>query len=381
METRDEKKQYKYFAFISYNRRDTEWGKRLQRKLEHYRMPSTLCSERGWERKPINPLFFAPTDIQPGGLTAELQERLRASRHLIVICSPHSAHSKWVGEEISFFHSLGRAENIHFFIVEGAPHAVDPDMECFHPVVDKLGMPEILGANIHEKIYRRPWLNRERAYVQLISKLLGVEFDTIWRRHRRLLRQKIAAWTAGAIAILAVLAGVWIASQPVDIEMRLHEASPHNPQLPPLKNAVVTLTLDNETKSDTIAWADACALFANIPHRFLGQEARVTVECRDWLRVDTLLPLDREVRLPIRRDASVYGNVRFGVWNTRSETYMKNYPISVGRYATRTDDEGRVSLAIPLEEQQPRYKLSALLPLECDTLYMPCGENVAISVK
>jgi len=51
----------------------------------------------------------------------------------------------------------------------------------------KLELPEILGANIHEKIYRWPWLNKELAYVQLISKLLGVEFDAIWQRHKRLL--------------------------------------------------------------------------------------------------------------------------------------------------------------------------------------------------
>ena len=56
--------QYKYFAFISYNSRDIKWGKRLQKKLEHYRMPATLCSERGWVRTPIKPVFFAPTDIQ-----------------------------------------------------------------------------------------------------------------------------------------------------------------------------------------------------------------------------------------------------------------------------------------------------------------------------
>ena len=95
-----EQQQYKFFAFISYSSKDAKWGKRLQRKLEGYRMPATLCSERGWERKPMKPVFFAPTDIQPGGLTAELQERLRASRHLIVIGSPNSAQSEWVGKEI-----------------------------------------------------------------------------------------------------------------------------------------------------------------------------------------------------------------------------------------------------------------------------------------
>lgn len=56
-----QEQQYKYFAFISYNSKDTEWGKRVQKKLEGYRMPATLCSEHGWNRKPINPVFFAPT--------------------------------------------------------------------------------------------------------------------------------------------------------------------------------------------------------------------------------------------------------------------------------------------------------------------------------
>ena len=42
--------KYKYFAFISYSHHDTKWGKRIQRKLESYRMPTTLCSKYGWER-------------------------------------------------------------------------------------------------------------------------------------------------------------------------------------------------------------------------------------------------------------------------------------------------------------------------------------------
>ncbi|MBQ4432763.1 MAG: toll/interleukin-1 receptor domain-containing protein, partial [Bacteroidales bacterium] len=226
--------QYKYFAFISYNSHDIKWGKRLQKKLEHYRMPATLCSERGWKRTPIKPVFFAPTDIQPGGLSQELQDRLAASRHLIVICSPHSAKSEWVGKEIEFFHQLGRTKDIHFFIVDGEPHSGNSDTECFNPVVEKLGLPEILGANIHEKIHRLPWLNRERAYVQLISKLLNVEFDTIWKRHRRQRRMKAIAWTVGALIVLVALLGVWHNSQPVDVTLQVKESSAHNDNLPPM---------------------------------------------------------------------------------------------------------------------------------------------------
>ena len=375
------KQEYKYYAFISYSSKDTSWGKELQRKLENYRMPATLCQERGWDRKPIKPVFFAPTDIQPGGLNAELQERLRASRNLIVICSPHSARSEWVGREIEFFHQLGRTDHIHFFIVDGKPHSGDPDTECFNPVVDKLGLPEILGANIHEQVFRWPWLNKERAYVQLISKLLGVEFDTIWQRHRRLLIQKAIGWGVGLIAVLAIVAGVWLNSQPIDVEVRLNEATEHNDQLPPLKDAVVTMTMDNESKTDTIADLQLPASFPNVPHRFLDKEVQVSVVCDNCLRLDTTLTLTRQMVLPIRRDAQVYGDVRFRLWNPNTERFVPNTSIQVDGQSVATDAEGNVRLTIPLSRQKPFYIVTAPLPLASDTLFMPCGESDVISLR
>ncbi len=372
------KQQFKYFAFISYNSKDTEWGKKVQKKLEHYRMPATLCSEHGWERKPISPIFFAPTDIQPGGLTEELQDRLRASRNLIVICSPNSAKSEWVGREIEFFHQLGRTKQIHFFIVEGTPHSGNPETECFNPIVNTLGMPEILGANIHEKIYRWPWMNKERAYVQLISKLLGVEFDAIWQRHKRLLIQKIITWAIVSIAVVASLIGVWITNQPVDVEMRLKEVSVHNDQLPPLQNAIITITLDNETKTDTLNNIDNSIVFTNIPHRFIGKEVRVTATCRDYLDVDTTITLSKEVVLNISRNSSVFGDVHFRLWNPETEKPLVNEVIEIAGQTATSDEDGRVSLFVPLEVQQAKYAIKSSVPLANDTVYLPCGPNDVI---
>ena len=372
------KQQFKYFAFISYNSKDTEWGKKVQKKLEHYRMPATLCSEHGWERKPISPIFFAPTDIQPGGLTEELQDRLRASRNLIVICSPNSAKSEWVGREIEFFHQLGRTKQIHFFIVEGMPHSGNPETECFNPIVNTLGMPEILGANIHEKIYRWPWMNKERAYVQLISKLLGVEFDAIWQRHKRLLIQKIITWAILLIVVVASLIGVWIANQPVDVEMRLKEASVHNDQLPPLQNAIITITLDNETKTDTLHNIDNSIVFTNIPHRFIGKEVRVTATCRDYLDVDTMITLYKDVVLNISRNPSVFGDVHFRLWNPETEKPLVNEVIEIAGQTATSDEDGRVSLFVPLEVQQAKYAIKSSVPLANDTVYLPCGPNDVI---
>lgn len=377
----DKQAEYKYYAFISYNGRDTKWGKRLQQKLEHYRMPATLCSERGWKRKPINPVFFAPTDIQPGGLTEELKNRLKASKNLIVICSPNSAQSEWVGKEIAYFHELGRDENIHFFIVDGIPNSGDPATECFNPIVGKLGLPEILGANIHEKIYRWPWLNRERAYVQLISKLLGVEFDSIWKRHRRWLVAKVISGILGTMAIGATMSVLWIISQPFNTTVSIEEVTVYNPDLPPLSNAVITLYLESETKTDTIFRKGESVKLVNIPHKYLGKDVRLTFSCQDFMPLDTIVALSNEITLKIYRDPAVYGNIWKKLWDWKSEIGVPNTKVKINQWETTSDAEGIIRMTVPLEEQKERYIIDVPAWNVIDTVFMPCAEGQIIEME
>lgn len=371
----------KYFAFISYNEKDTSWGKRLQKRLEHYRMPATLCSEHGWERTPIKPVFFAPTDIQPGGLSEELQERLKASKNLIVICSPNSAQSQWVGKEIEFFHSLGRTQNIHFFIVDGVPHSGDPATECFNPVIDQLGLPEILGANIHEKVSHLPWLNRERAYVQLVSKLLGVEFDAIWQRHKRQLTRKVIAWILAGVAVLYAILLALRANKPFDVEVHLNEASVHNENLPPLKNAIVTMHLDNETKTDTIRTLDDYIVFSNIPRRFLQQEVEFSISCPTFLDSDTTLVINTNITLDLHRDEHYYGDVSFYLYNPETETHLIDLGVGLAGQEAVSDSTGRVSFFVPLEQQRTYYIVTCAYPLANDTVVMPTGASDVVFIK
>lgn len=373
--------QSKYFAFISYNSKDLKWGKQLQRKLEHYRLPATLCSERGWGRTPLKPIFFAPTDIQPGDLTEEIKKRLRDSQHLIVICSPNSARSEWVGKEIAYFHSLGRTKNIHFFIVDGVPHSGNPETECFNPVVQELGLPEILGANIHEKIHRWAWLNKERAYVQLISKLLGVEFDSIWQRHKRLMMQKIAGWCLGLLIVITSLVGVWIVNQAVEVKITLHETSVNNSYLPPLENAVIKLKLDNEVKTDTVLTRGDCAVFPNIPSRFMNQKVGITFECQDFLPIDTALILSPEMTLDIKRNPESYGNVRTQIYSLEDERGVSGVIICIEGDTLVSDANGYISTFIPLEKQRVKYVITSSVPLQKDTIIMPSGEDDVLLIR
>jgi hypothetical protein len=373
---------YKYFAFISYNSKDTEWGKRIQKKLENYRMPSTLCSAHGLNRNPIKPIFFAPTDIQPGQLTDELQQRLRASRNMIVICSPNSANSEWVGKEIEFFHQLGRTNHIYFFIVDGVPHSGNPNTECFNPIIDELDLPEILGANIHEKIYRWPWMNKERAYVQLISKLLGVEFDAIWQRHKRSLINKVIAWSLGIIAILLALFGTWSYNQPVDVEIKLNEISVENNNLPPLENAVVTITLDDNSMADTIHTLDAAATFPNISHHFINNKVRITVKCQNFITTDTIIQLSENVSINVRREPEVFGRIRFKLWNPDKEQTAAYTEVNIDGHSVTSDADGYVSLSIPLAEQKTTYPISSsAISLIDHTITLPCGPDDIIIYK
>lgn len=373
--------QFKYFAFISYSSHDTKWGKRLHKKLESYSIPSTLCKKHGWKRKPLNPIFFAPYEIQPGSLSEELKDRLRESRHLIVICSPYSAQSYWVGLEIEFFHQLGRTKDIHFFVIDGVPNSGDKTTECFNNKIKELGIPEILGANIHEKVYRWSWLNRERAYVQIITKLLGVEFDSIWQRHKRMLWQKIILWIIGLTAVLAALTGTWLANRPVDVEISLNETSVHNNNLPPLHDAVITLMLDNERKTDTLHTMDNTTTFTNIPANMLGKKVRVLFVCEDWCTTDTTLELSKNIALNISRDINAFGHVRFTLYDSQV-TPIAGKTINISGVKATSNAQGVVDAIIPIEKQNIIYNLTSSEVSLADTIIdAKCGDSDAVFTK
>lgn len=373
--------QFKYFAFISYSSHDTKWGKRLHKKLESYSIPSTLCKKHGWKRKPLNPIFFAPYEIQPGSLSEELKDRLRQSRNLIVICSPNSAQSYWVGLEIEFFHQLGRTKDIHFFVIDGVPNSGDKTTECFNNKIKELGIPEILGANIHEKVYRWSWLNRERAYVQIITKLLGVEFDSIWQRHKRMLWQKIILWIIGLTAVLAALTGIWMTNRPLDVKVSLNEVSVHNNNLPPLHNAVITLMLDNERKTDTLHTMDNTTNFTNIPANMLGKKVRVQFVCEDWCTTDTTLELSKNIELNISRDINAFGHVRFTLYDSQV-TPIAGKTINISGVKATSNAQGVVDAIIPIEKQNIIYNLASSEVSLADTIIdAKCGDSDAVFTK
>ena len=112
-----------YSVFISYKSEDVEWAIWLQHELEHYHLPTTL-NGRYDVKQDLRPVFRDIDELSAGNLPEQIKRALNNSKNLVVVCSPLSAKSEWVNEEVKEFISLGRLDNIFPFIVDGESPAV-----------------------------------------------------------------------------------------------------------------------------------------------------------------------------------------------------------------------------------------------------------------
>ncbi len=363
-----EQKTYKYFAFISYNSADDKWAKWLQRQLENYNLPTIIKNEKGevvksYNKKPKKfKIFRYVSDLNAKTLKEGLSAELDNAQNLIVICSPRSAKSEWVGKEIQHFIDTDRKSKIVPFIVDGTSYNNDEN-ECLNKVLkDNFEEGDILGVNINESGDTSKLFSKRKAVAKTVALLLEVPdaYSFLWNRYRHRLYRNIILWAIGILLVLAALFYVWRVNQPVDVEIRINEASVHNEQLPPLKDAIVTMTLENETKTDTIPSLDEVGLFTNIPHRFINKEVRIQVACQDFLPLDTTIQLSEAVTINLYRDAKVYGDIHFILFDeSRDNEPCPNTEVIVDSHRVLSDAEGIVSLCIPLAEQKVFYPISS----------------------
>lgn len=116
-----------FAVFISYRHvePDRNWAKWLHSALENYRVPRRLTHERGLPRR-IGRVFRDEEELAASSdLSAGIREALDRSEHLIVVCSPRTPSSQWVGAEVDYFRQQGRGDAILALLIEGV-RARDP---------------------------------------------------------------------------------------------------------------------------------------------------------------------------------------------------------------------------------------------------------------
>ena len=185
----------KYFAFISYSHKDSELAKWLQHEFEYYELPATLFDERKDLHKEdlpqsLRPVFRDDDELADSELKPQVSEALADSEYLIVVCSPFSAQSLYVDNEIREFISLSQENKrrIFPFIVDGKPHQDEEhkEEECFPKTLlelseDKTDPIELIAGDIdiHEK-------GRDHAFVKILAGTLNdkkIHFADLWDRY------------------------------------------------------------------------------------------------------------------------------------------------------------------------------------------------------
>ncbi|MEI7037510.1 toll/interleukin-1 receptor domain-containing protein [Fulvimonas yonginensis] len=203
---------FHYRAFISYSHHDKAWAEWLHRGLEAYRVPSRLVGRQtaaGQVPRRLAPVFRDRDELASSAdLGGKVNQALQRAANLIVICSPASARSRWVNEEVRTFRRLGRDGRIFCLIVAGEPHAGEPSQECLPAA---LGEPapddERPGASDVEPLAAdvRPGKDgKHDARLKLIAGLLDVEYDQLRRRELQRRNRRLTAIAALALLVTLV---------------------------------------------------------------------------------------------------------------------------------------------------------------------------------
>lgn len=199
---------FKYKAFISYSHADEKWARWLQRKLEHYRVPRRLATARaGGEALPrrLHPVFRDQDELASStDLGKAVEAALAQSEFLVVVCSPASARSRWVNEEITRFKLKRSKDRILCLVIDGDLSS-DSERCAFPPALlvneDGSAAPEPLAADV------RKAADGPRAALQkIIAGILQVGIDDLRQREvqRQVRRWTVLAALSASVAVVTI---------------------------------------------------------------------------------------------------------------------------------------------------------------------------------
>jgi tetratricopeptide (TPR) repeat protein len=211
--------EWKYRAFLSYSHADDAIARWLHRSLESFVIARDLIGRStpmGVIPKTLKPIFRDREEFKAGEtLSAQTLAALDGSMSLILLCSPESAKSHYVNEEVRLFRARYPDRLVIPVIAAGEPG--NDEKECFPPAlrfelhedgtVSSMPSAVVLAADA------RPERDgRDMVIAKLVASLLGLGNDDIYRRAKRAQVRKLRQVIISVAMLALVFLGISIAA-------------------------------------------------------------------------------------------------------------------------------------------------------------------------
>lgn len=395
--------QFKYFAFISYRGADVEIARKLQRKFNNYKLPSTYTNPFDSKNHRMQPVCRDRDHFVGGDILPQIKDAIDHSMYVVMVCTPNMTkyddQTHYVNDEIQHLIDTNRLEHLIPLVFDGKVYSPDEYIKANRSYADPFPdecLPYALRKwmathNSHDftlnifNLEEQGERDEEKMFLRCVATILSEEFSKLWdrfkldqKKRKRRIILSVASMLCLCVSVIFVSVAI---TQPKNIEVKLRESSIHNDNLPDLKNAVITIAADDYMNADTVARIEDLAILDNVPFRFLGKDVRLTFNCRHWMPLDTIVQLKKELTIDILRDPSDYGNINFRLWNAIKGITYPYAHVSINGHEVTADAEGRVSFFMPLAEQDTCYIINTHLPLEDNMLYMPTTKDTGIIVN
>ncbi len=208
----------RYDAFISYRHceLDSFISENLHKKLESYKMPSSVAKKLSPTKQKIERVFRDEAELPlSGNLSDPITVALANSQFLIVICTPRLRESQWCLKEIETFVATHDREHVLLVLAEGEPDESFPEIL----LSEQRTLKDENGNDITVTVEREPLAadcrgdsNKERlkkldnVVLKLCAAIFGLNYDDLRQRHHeRQVRRRIAIVSA-AFAVVTLFA-------------------------------------------------------------------------------------------------------------------------------------------------------------------------------
>ena len=193
-------KNYKYDIFISYKHEslDKAVAAKLQKSLEHYKIPKEIQKKTGKEK--IKRVFRDEEELAVSSdLGKEIEDQISQSEYLLVVCSKKTKESQWVLKEIDTFLKYRDAEHILPVLIEGEPEESLPESILVY------GEP--MAADVRGKNEKEVLKKVKKELPRLIAPVLHCSYDELKQRHRIYQTYRLLGIAAVIVCFLSVFAG------------------------------------------------------------------------------------------------------------------------------------------------------------------------------